>query len=205
MEGTAAVQVFMGKLALDSETLIGISTGEMRQPNELYKVVWNEKKINFYWAQSQHQFQISCSPLNSLTTVKPLDVIRWHSVTLNVKSGYHKIWHNKITFKIFLCFSFLVYLKISECRESLNVKTKGDKFISLCVSRHKWKPIYKGQKIESENNKHPYIKTLNSKMLQNLNLCDCPHDVIKESSIPWNHFFMLKRYIKIPSCHDFCA
>lgn len=130
------------KLALDSETLIGISAGEMRQPNELYEVVWNEKQISFYWVQSQHQFQISCSPLNRLTTVKPLEVIRCHGVSLNVKSGYHQTWHTKVILNISLCFSFLVYLTISEFRESLNVKTKGDKFISFCLSRHKWKPIY---------------------------------------------------------------
>lgn len=167
--------------------------------------IWNEKQINFYWVQSQHQFQISCSPLNSLTTVKPLEVIRQHSVSLNVKSGYHKTWHTKVILSISLCFSFLVYLMISEFRESLNVKTKGGQIhLILSVLTQMKAYLHKGQKIDSENNKHPYIKNLNSKMLPNLNLCDCLHDVRKGSSIPWNHCFMHKRYVKIPSCHDFC-
>lgn len=43
----SAIQVFMEKLALYSEILIGTSAEEMRHPHKLYQVVLSEKQFNF--------------------------------------------------------------------------------------------------------------------------------------------------------------
>ena len=115
------------------------------------------------------------------------------------KMGHHKT----VNTKIFLHFTFPLYLRISESGESLNVKTKG-KQIHLILSVLNEKLIMYRQKIGSKNNRsiltlniwYPKCFRLQTFLIANMMsyreflyymiLCIC---------------FMHKRYVKLPSCY----